>query len=479
MSFSQLTTGPYRLLLLAGAVCFLLLLLYLVGILPWIMRILLPGSVGSKLRRSFELAVRSLWLHKLRTFLSVLGIIIGTGAVIALMAFGEGSMQDALEDIKRQGATNIIIRSQKPPDDSSTGPRNFVADYGLKWRDYQKFTTIDGVTRLVPMRVFPQGFRYQERLYNGRLVGTTPEYADVNKLDMAAGRFLVAEDGRKMRNVCVLAQQTADRLFPYGRAMGESVKIGTHNYEVIGIVRERMPTGGTGGSQAAEDYNKDIYIPIETCRVRIGDVVILRQSGSRSGEKVELSQVTITVNAEIDDEGGREKVKAIGNLIREILEKSHYKQDFAVTMPLDKLEAAEKEKERFTTLLAVIALISLVVGGIGIMNIMLATVTERTREIGIRRALGAKRRDITLQFIVEAMVQTTIGGILGVVIGLVAVFCGPWLYQVFADKPLPATLHVGSIYLSLGVSIAVGVLFGFYPAYRAARLDPIEALRHE
>jgi putative ABC transport system permease protein len=479
MSFSNFSNGPYRWLVLAAGAVALLFVLQASGILPRLMRILLPGSVGAKLRRSFELAVRSLWLHKLRTFLSVLGIIIGTGAVIALMAFGEGSMQDALDDIKRQGATNIIIRSQKPPDDSSTGPRNFVADYGLKWRDYHKFTTISGVTRLVPMRVFPQGFRYQERLFNGRLVATAPEYADVNKLEMSAGRYLVPEDGRRMRNVCVLAQQTADRLFPFGKAMGETIKIGLHNYEVIGIVKERMPTGGTGGSQAAEDYNKDVYIPIETCRVRFGDVVFLRTSGSRSGEKVELSQVTITVDAEIDEEAGREKVKAVGNLIREMLERSHFKQDWVVTMPLDKLETAEKEKERFTTLLAAFAFISLVVGGIGIMNIMLATVTERTREIGIRRALGAKRKDIIVQFIVEAVVQTTIGGIFGVMLGLITVFLGPTLFTLFADKPLPAKLHVGSIYLSLGVSIAVGMLFGFYPAYRAARLDPIEALRHE
>jgi putative ABC transport system permease protein len=476
---TSLLSGPARWLLLMLAGACILAALSMTGVLPRLFRLLLPGSVGSKLSRSFELAVRSLWLHKLRAFLSVLGIIIGTSAVIALMAFGEGSMQDALDDIKRQGATNIIVRSVKPPDDSSTGARNFVADYGIKWRDYGRFTTIDGVTRLVPMRIFPQGFRYQERLHNGRLVGTTPEYAEVNKIEMALGRFLVDDDGRKMKNVCVLAAHTADRLFPYGQAMGETVKIGQHNYEIVGIAKDRMPTGGTGGSQSAEVYNDDIYIPIETCRVRFGDVVFLRQSGSRSGEKVELSQVTLTVDAEIDDEEGRAKVKAVGDLIREMLEKGHYKQDWAVTMPLDKLEEAERAKDRFTTLLAVIALISLVVGGIGIMNIMLATVTERTREIGIRRALGAKRKDITLQFLVEAVVQTTIGGVAGVFIGLVSIYLAPPVYAYFADKALPAKLNVGSIFLSLGFSMAVGVLFGLYPAYRAAKLDPIEALRHE
>jgi putative ABC transport system permease protein len=157
----------------------------------------------------------------------------------------------------------------------------------------------------------------------------------------------------------------------------------------------------------------------------------------------------------------------------------HLKRDWAVTIPLDRLEAAEKAKTNFTRLLVLIASISLIVGGIGIMNIMLATVTERTREIGIRRALGAKRRDITLQFLVEAVVQTTIGGLIGVAVGLGTTYLIPWLSDNLLDTHLPTRLHVPSIFLSLGVSIGVGVLFGWYPAQRAAKLDPIEALRHD
>ncbi len=479
MSSTPLLSGPLLWLVILAWVALAFFVLYATGILQAVLRILLPGALGSKLSRGFELAVRSLWLHKLRAFLSVLGIIIGTSAVISLMAFGEGSMKDALDDIKRQGATNIIVRSTKPPDDSATASRNFVADFGIKWRDVAKFRTIPEVELMVPMRIFPQSFRFQELMHNGRLVATTPEYSDVNKLEMAIGRFLIEEDGRKKRNVCVVAAATADKLFPYGKALGESIKIGFHNYEVVGITKDRMSTGGTGGSQAAEVYNNDVYIPIETCRVRFGDVVFLRASGSRSGEKVEVSQVTLTVNAEVDDEDGRSRVRAVGNQIRDMLERSHFKKDWEITVPLDKLEEAEVAKDRFTRLLAVIASISLLVGGIGIMNIMLATVTERTREIGIRRALGAKRKDITLQFLIEAVVQTTIGGMAGVFLGLLAVYLVPVIWELIADAPLPAKLHVPSIFLSLGVSIVVGVLFGWYPAQRAARLDPIEALRHE
>ncbi|HTK77362.1 MAG TPA: ABC transporter permease [Gemmataceae bacterium] len=431
-----------------------------------------PLMSWDKTRRSFVLAVRSLWLHKLRALLSVLGIVIGTAAVIALMAFGEGSMQDALEDIKRQGATNVIVRSFKPPDEGNTSRRSMVAIYGLTYDDYERFLTIPDVVRWVPMRVFPNEVRYLERMMIGRVVATTPEYADVHKIDLVAGRFLTNEDDMKMNNYVVLGSELADGLFPFDDPLGHTVVLNKQDYKVIGVLKDRMPTGGSGGSQAAEDFNRDVYMPLSTCRVRYGDKIYLRQSGSRSGEQVQLHQATLTVS-DVD------KVRPTGDLIKELLEKYHLKKDWAVTVPLDRLEAAEREKDRFTQLLVLIASISLVVGGIGIMNIMLATVTERTREIGIRRALGGKRRDITLQFLVEAVVQTTIGGIVGVVLGLGTVYALPWAAQFFASTHLPAKLHVPSIFLSLGVSIGVGVLFGWYPAQRASLLDPIEALRHE
>jgi putative ABC transport system permease protein len=174
-----------------------------------------------------------------------------------------------------------------------------------------------------------------------------------------------------------------------------------------------------------------------------------------------------------------EQVRPAGDVVRDLLERFHQKGDWAVTVPLDRLEQAERERDRFTRLLAVIASISLLVGGIGIMNIMLATVTERTREIGIRRALGAKRRDITLQFLIEAVVQTSVGGLIGVALGLAAVWIIPPLCQWLANSHQPAQVNVDSIFYSLEVAIVIGIGFGLYPAWRAARLDPIEALRHE
>jgi putative ABC transport system permease protein len=449
--------------------------------------LLAPLLYWDKGRRSLFLALRSLWLHKLRSFLSVLGIIIGTAAVIALMAFGEGSMHEALEDIKRLGATNIIVRSVKPPDDANTENRSWVAVYGLTYQDYDRFHTLmdDGhVIRMVPMRIFPQEIRRLGTMHRGRVVATTPEYAKVNKLEMALGRFLKAEDGEKRENVCVLGASTAQNLFPFDNPLGQTVRLHKSFYRVVGVVRERMPTGGTGGSQAAEDFNHDAYIPLETARVRYGERIYIRRSGSRSGEQVELSQVTLTVR-DLDS------VRPTGEILKEML-KRRKKKDWALTVPLDRLEAAEKTRNRFKKLLVVIGGISLFVGGIGIMNIMLATVTERTREIGIRRALGAKRRDITVQFLVEAVVQTGLGGILGALVGLGIVYILPpilsWLVTYMPavantldleSSHLPAKLHIPSIFVALGVAVTVGVLFGWYPARRAAHLDPIEALRHE
>jgi putative ABC transport system permease protein len=482
-SFS--TSGPLMLLALVvgvvGVAAVAALAANLTGHLPL-------AATTAKLRRSVSLAVKSLWLHKLRSFLSVLGIIIGTCSVIALMSFGEGSMQDALDDIKRQGATNIIVRSVKPPDESATASKGFVTSYGLTRDDLNQFTTFgDAVGRVVPMRVFPTEVRYLERLLpNGRVIATVPDYQVVNKLELSRGRFLIEDDDTELENYCVLGAEAADRLFPYEDPVGHTVGMRSHFFKVVGVVRERMPTGGVGGSQAAEDYNKDIYIPIRTSRRRFGDIISVRTSGSRVNEKVDISQVTLTVNAEVDSPAGRAKVQAVGNEIKSILEKRHPKRDWAVTVPLDKLEEAERAQTRFTILMAMIASISLFVGGIGIMNIMLATVTERTREIGIRRALGAKQKDIVMQFLVEAVVQTTIGGLVGAVIGIVSVYSVPAVWDVVrgwswfaSDARLPAKLHVMSIFLSVGVSILVGMVFGLYPAWRAAKLDPIEALRHE
>lgn len=431
-----------------------------------------------KTSRTLLLALRSLWLHKLRAFLSVLGIIIGTAAVITLLALGEGSMHDALEDIKRAGATNIIIRSVKPSDDSTSSRRTIVIRYGLNSSDYKGFQMIDSVVRSVPMRIFPQEIRRLHRMQNGRVVGTTQAYQDVNQIKVAKGRFLLDSDeidgegdNTDMRNVVVLGSDIAAALFPLEDAVGQSIVLNKQQFVVVGVLAERMATGSIGGSSGAEEYNADVYIPLSTCRGRYGERIYLRSSGSRGGEEVELHQVTLTIS-------DMDKVRSAGAAVRDQLETSHPKKDYAVTVPLDRLEEAERTRARYTIFLFFIASISLLVGGIGIMNIMLATVTERTREIGIRRALGARRVDITFQFLIEALAQTFAGGLIGLLLGLMFVYGLPPLAALFGNS-LPTRLHVYGIYAAISVDMVVGIVFGLYPAFRASRLDPIEALRHD
>ena len=339
-------------------------------------------------------------------------------------------------------------------------------------------TTIDTVIGKVPMRIFPQEVRHLDKVFNARVVATTEDYQRINRFEMATGRFLVDGEDQKdlgddnlFRLVIVLGAGVAETLFPFEHVVGQTVVLNKEQYTVVGVIKDRMPRGTLGGGQAAEDFNNDIYMPIRTCRVRFGEKVIIRQGGSRTAEQVELHQITFTIN-------DISKVKSTGDVVRDLLKRYHSKKDWEVSVPLDRLEEAERARDRYNMLLAVIASISLLVGGIGIMNIMLATVTERTREIGIRRALGAKRRDITMQFIIEAVVQTSIGGLLGTLSGLTLVFGVPMVTKLFMKSPLPAQLDPSSIFLSLGVAVGVGVLFGWYPAFRASRLDPIEALRH-
>ena len=433
---------------------------------------------GPKLRRSFVTAVRNLWLHKLRSFLSVLGIIIGTASVIALMAFGEGSMQDALDDIMRQGATNIIIASVKPPDDASSR-RSFVAKYGLTNQDYERFrTTIPNLVHdPLPIRSFSAEVRpvTENRLLASRVVATTPHYATIYKIGdkVAAGRFIVETDELPVpRNVCVLGSETARVLYPGEDPINKVIRFVGKNpaFTIVGVMKDRSPS--TSGAEI-EKYDTDVYIPLAASRALLGDTTVLRGTGVRGAEQVQLSQVILTVST-------MEQVRPTAEMVGIQLDMFHdsNKRDWGVKIPLDKLEDAERTRDRYRRQMFAIALISLFVGGIGIMNIMLATVTERTREIGIRRALGAKRNDVTFQFLVEALVQTTIGGLIGVAFGFLIIWLAPPIATYFGSH-MPTKVHETSVFIAFFAAVIVGVLFGWYPSRRAARLDPIEALRHE
>jgi len=420
--------------------------------------------------RALKLGMKSLLLHKLRSGLTVLGIVFGVAAVISMLAIAEGSSRDALERIRALGATNIIVRSVKPSDEAqATGGRpSRILNYGLKYDDYERIMeTVPTIKKVLPIREIRKQIRRYQYFLDGRVVGTTQDYAEFNVLEVDRGRFLTAADNERYQNYAVLAATTAKTLFPYEDPVGLSVKLGSDYYTVVGVTKERQSSAGIGNSLAAQDFNKDVYIPINTCRVRFGEKIVNSRSGSMEAEETQLSQITLQVSS-------MDQVRPTVPIIKAAYEPWHPRKDAEMTVPFDLLVAAQQTARQFSIILGTIAAISLLVGGIGIMNIMLATVTERTREIGIRRALGAKRRDITQQFLIETVVLSGVGGLLGVTLGIAI----PQIIVYFLPEQ-KAFVTGTSVILAFSISVAIGIIFGLYPARRAALMDPIEALRHE
>ena len=420
--------------------------------------------------RSLKLGMKSLLLHKLRSGLTILGIVFGVSAVIVMMAVSEGKSRDAQERIEMLGANNIIVRSQKPSDEAqaTSGRPARVLNYGLKYDDFDRIVaTVPHIQKVLPLREFRKEIRRFERYLDGRVVGTTCDYGEFNRLELERGRFLTEADDSQYQNYAVLAAETAKTLFPYEDPLGQSIKLGGDYYTVIGVTRTRASSAGTGSSLAAQDFNKDVYIPLNTCRLRFGEKIINMRSGSMEAEETQLSQITIRVDSIA-------RVMPISQIISQAVLPFHEKRDWQMTVPYELLEEAKREALQSLLLLGAIAAVSLIVGGIGIMNIMLATVTERTREIGIRRALGAKRRDITQQFLIETVVLSGVGGLLGVSIGITV----PPMIQYFVPQ-MKTFVTLSSVLLAFGTSLMVGIVSGLYPARRAAMMDPIDALRHE
>jgi putative ABC transport system permease protein len=420
---------------------------------------------------TLRLAIRNLLLHKMRSILTLLGTILGVASVIAMLAIGEGSKQEALEQIRRLGASNVILKSIKPPPSANAAAlsttSSYVLAYGLSYADLRRVE--DGVADaiIVPSIIHRKSIQHAKHFFPGLpIVGTTPELARVRPFEVR-GRFLNEEDIAQSANVVVIGEAIAANIFEFENPVGQSLLIGDDAFRVIGVARYPFSGPIPPLNASSDDRNQDLYIPITAAKNRMGIVQRIVETGSRQYVRMELSEITLKL-------AHQEEVRPTAAVIRTLLSKSHPgKSDYEVQVPLELLNQAEREKRLWNLVLGSIAGISLLVGGIGIMNIMLATVTERTREIGIRRAIGAKRSHIILQFLMETTVLSTGGGILGVLVGVLL----PWL--VTLTLGIQTVTSFWSILLAFGISVATGVVFGVYPAYKAALMNPIEALRHQ
>jgi putative ABC transport system permease protein len=430
---------------------------------------------------SFVLGIKNLHLHKLRSLLTAMGIIFGVAAVIIMVAIGEGTKQAAMRQMEQLGATNILVRSVRPPESSEASARSQrVLDYGLKRDDLARLQTIPGLRAVVPLRDTEQRVVYGDTRVTANAIGTTPEIFAVVNLQLDRGSFFDELQYERGEAVCVIGSLAARQLFPYQDPLGETIQVGTAamstvHLTIIGVLEPTgLRTGSEGAAMMQRDLDLDIYFPLTLARSAFGDSIVRRTPGSSERKQIELSEVWLQAER-IED------VERLASIAQNTVETAHGSTaDFEVKAPIQILRNAERLNRMFNFIMVGIASFALVVGGIGIMNIMLASVTERTREIGIRRALGAKRRHITLQFLIETTVISLTGGLIGIILGTSVATLLPVIVERFTDgQTYPTSITNWSVIASFVVSGMIGIGFGLYPAVMAARMNPIEALRHE
>ncbi len=410
-----------------------------------------------KLDEALLASLENISAHKLRSGLTMLGIVFGVGAVIAMLSIGAGAERQALETISRLGLNNVVVRAKKLKDDDLREIR--AKSLGVSMRDAEAIQdAVPGVvlaapkTEIEPWAVLAAGGSTDAQVY-----GVSEYHARLVNLEPAEGRFLDALDVRAHTQVAVIGDAVRRDLFGFGQALGEHLKINDVWFEVIGVLQ---PAGGEVDSFQGVQLGSTstaIYLPVSTA---------LRKFDHDPLDSP-LSEIIVRLDA---PEKGREAARAIDALLGHLHASA---EDYELIVPEALLAESRRTQKIFNLVMGAIAGISLLVGGIGIMNIMLASVLERTREIGIRRAVGARQRDIRFQFIVESFALSAIGGIAGILMGLAIAAV------VAASAGWPTQVELWSILLATGVAMAVGLSSGIYPAMRASQLDPIESLRYE
>ena len=399
---------------------------------------------------------RSLALHKLRSLLSILGVIFGVISLVAMLSIGEGGKKEALRQIELLGANNVIIKSVPQTEAQKIKARERLSP-GLNFNDRERLkATLPAVIDISALR------EIQAEIMGGpvegsyQVVAVTEDYGLVKNLGIHAGRFLCRQDQANRALVCVLGWDVSRELGAAGHP-GDYLKIGDSIFVIVGILQERHWTMPKTPVLSSRNYNQCVFIPLSSAPVLVADPDAITP----------VDEVSIQFKSPRDIQAGSAAIK-------NILQRLHYGvEDYQTVIPQELIRKAQQTQRIFNIVLGGIAGISLLVGGIGIMNIMLATVSERTREIGIRRAVGASQKHIVVQFLLEAVILTLTGGIIGSLLGSLV----PLILAALVGWE--AVVTGWAVVLSLTMALAVGIFFGLYPAYQAARLDPIQALRCE
>ncbi len=413
-------------------------------------------------------ALGNLFLHKTRSLLAALGIIFGVASVICMLSISEVARQDVVQRIERLGLNNVILDSVKPEvvrgKEKSESENSWLAKYGITKKDLTMLgDNVSEIREVVPMRIMLQGVSGNQKTTDVTVVGTKPNYSGVMQHKVAEGRFFTQVDENNLRPVCALGHETARKLFPLSSPLGQVIKIGGNFFNIIGVM-ERKGQLGSGGKFS--DPDNTAFIPFDTTFSRFGGFQHRRSGSVQEITSVEVDRAVLQVK-------GPEMLKPVSQVATNMLKRLHKKDDVSVTIPHTLLNERKQSEKIFRWVMGSLAAISLLVGGIGIMNIMLANVAERRSEIGLRRALGAKRSNIVSLFVSESLMLCLFGGAVGVAVGLgLAKLIG-------SMAQWTVVYHPWSIPLGIIVSMIVGLIFGTIPAFRAANEDPVLALRSE
>jgi putative ABC transport system permease protein len=403
------------------------------------------------LKESFFTALSALLANKLRALLTMLGIIIGVAAVITMIAIGEGAQKAVIDRIQSLG-TNLLFVSPGAQRGGGVVVIQFGTSMRLKNQDTEALKAkVPAAEAIVPEMSRQAQVKYLNRNWSTRIIGTVPEYEDVRSFKAVYGRYFSHAEELGVAKVCVIGQTIVDNLFPSSDPLGQTIRIAGESFEVVGVLESK----GQSGFQNPDDQ---IVVPLSTAQRRLFGVDYLSQITAKVVSDQKMDEAFLDI----------ERVLRREHKIREDQD-----NDFTIRNQADIIQTFQETQQTFTFLLAGIAAVSLLVGGIGIMNIMIVSVTERTKEIGVRKAIGARRQDIMWQFLIESVVMSVIGGLLGIGLGILA------SYLITTYGNLSPMISLNSITVSFLFASFVGVFFGIYPAWKAANSNVIDALRYE